>query len=199
MRKHMLKLAGATATIAAVVGLGAGTALAATTFTVTNGGANLPATQQGNATLVDGSSTLKCTGGTGKVTIANGSGQSGTDLAQLSSVTFSGCTGPLSITFTVSPVGTWELNAASSSGGTTTGTISNVKANLSGTLCTATVAGTVDASYSNSTGTLTVSPDGNLLTVTSASCLGVLKAGDVVKYNGADKLNNTPYIQISSP
>jgi len=199
MRKHMLKLAGATAAVAAVVALGAGTALAATTFTVANGGTNLPATQQGNATLVDGSNTLKCTGGTGKVTATNGSGKSGTNIAQLSSVTFSGCTGPLSITFTVAPVGTWALNAVASSGGTTTGTISNVKANLSGTLCTATVAGTVDASYVNSTGTLTVSPDGSLLTVTSASCLGVLKAGDVVKYNGVDKLNNTPFITITSP
>jgi hypothetical protein len=199
MRMHMLKLASATATIAAVVALGAGTALAATTFTVTNGGTDLAATQQGSSTLVDGSSTLTCTGGSGDVTIKNGSGQSGTDLAQLSSVAFSGCTGPFGIAFTVSPVGTWELNAASSSGGTTTGTVVDVDANLSGTLCTATVTGTVDASYNNTTGTLTISPDGSLLTVKSASCLGVLNKGDTVKYNGADKLKNTPYISISSP
>jgi hypothetical protein len=199
MRTRMLKLAGATATVAAVVALGAGVALAAPTFTVTNGGTNLPATQVGSSTLVDGSSTLTCTGGTGKVTAANGTGLSGTGLATLSSVTFSGCTGPFSITFTVTPVGTWSLNAANSAGGTTTGTITNVDAKLSGTLCTAEVTGTVDASYVNSTGTLTVSPDGSLLTVKSASCLGVLNKGDVVKYNGKDKLNNTPYISISSP
>jgi hypothetical protein len=195
----MLKLAGATATVAAVVALGAGVALAAPTFTVSNGGTNLPATQVGSSTLVDGSSTLTCTSGTGKVTATNGSGKSGTGLATLSSVTFGGCTGPFGIAFTVTPVGTWTLNATSSSGGTTVGTITGVDAKLSGTLCTAEVTGTVDASYNNTSGTLTVSPDGTALTVKSASCLGVLNKGDSVKYNGADKLNNTPFITITSP
>jgi hypothetical protein len=199
MRKHMLKLAGATAAVGAVLALSVGTAMAATTFTVTNGGTNLPATQVGTSKMVDGSSTLSCTGGTGKVTIANGTGLSGTGIGTIPSITYSGCTGPLSISFTVTQVGTWTLNAASYAAGVTTGTITNVDAKLSGSLCTAEVTGTVTATYTNATGTLAVSPDGNLLTVKSASCLGVLKAGDVVKYTGSDKLNNTPYVSITSP
>ena len=200
MRRKLLLILGSSATAAAVLGLGANAALAAT-WTVSNGGTNLGATQSGNATMKDvtTSNTLTCTSGTAKVTIANGTGLSGTGIGTIPSITYGGCTGPLSISFSVTQVGTWNLNASSYSGGVTTGTVSNIDAKLSGLLCTAEVTGTASSTYTNSTGTLAVSRDGNLLTVKSASCLGVLNKNDVVAYTGSDKLNNTPYVKITSP
>ena len=204
MRIHKLNLAGAVATVAAVVALGAGTAWAAATWTVANGGAGLPFTQVGTSTMKDTSTgdTLSCTGGSGTINIPNGAGLNGNGIGSIATIGFTGCTGPLSISFTVTPGSTlWTLNAFSydNSTGITDGTITNVDAKLAGVLCTAEITGTVDASYKNSTGTLVVSPNGNLLTVKSATCLGVLKAGDVVQFNGTYRLNNTPYVQITSP
>src|SRR5580658_27593 len=127
MRKQMIALLGGTATVVAVVAMSAAPALAAT-WTVKNGGTDLVANQSGSSTLKDTSSgdSLTCTGGAGDITIANGTGLSGTDLGQLSGVTFNGCTGPFGISFSVATTGTREENAAAYANPTTTGTITNV-------------------------------------------------------------------------
>jgi len=199
MGKIWLKLAGASAAAATVLALAASPALAAPTFTVTHGGTNLPATAQGTFTMVDGSNTFTCTAGTFKVTIPNGTGLSGAGIGTIPAIAFGGCTGPLSISVTVTLVGTPTINIVSISGGVVIGTITGVDLKLSGTLCTAEITGTVDFSYNSSTGVFTISPDGNLLTVKSASCLGVLNKGDVVKLNGSFKLKNAPFVDITSP
>jgi hypothetical protein len=199
MGKIWLKLAGASATAATVLALAASPALAAATFTVTHGGTNLPATAQGAFTLADGGNTFSCTAGTFKVTIPNGTGLSGTGIGTIPGISFGGCTGPLGISVTVTLVGTPTINIVSITGGVVTGTITGVDLKLSGTLCTAEITGTVDFSYTSATGVFTISPDGNLLTVKSASCLGILNTGDVVKLNGSFKLKNTPFIDITSP
>jgi hypothetical protein len=199
MSKNWLRLAAASAAAATVLALGTVPALAATTFTVANGGMNLPAAAQGNFTLVDGTNTFTCPAGAFKVTILNGIGLSGIGIGTIPAISFGGCTGPLSINVTVTPVGTPKINAVSITGGIVSGTITGVDLKLSSTLCTAEITGTVDFSYNSGTGVFTISPDGNLLTVKSASCLGILNTGDVVKLNGSFKLKNTPYIDITSP
>jgi hypothetical protein len=44
-----------------------------------------------------------------------------------------------------------------------------------------------------------VSPNGELLTVKSATCEGWLNAGEAVEFNGTYRLNKTPYVLLSSP
>lgn len=114
---------------------------------------------------------------------------SGTDIGTIASTSFTSCTGPLGLTFTVKQSGTWNLNITSNSGAVSTGFISSVKASLSGPLCSATVTGSADASYSNSTGVLTVklvSGSGHTLTVSGVSgCLGLINNGDTTTFNGA--------------
>ncbi len=196
MGKILLKLAAACSIGAVVAALAAGPALAAATWTVTHGGTGLP-TAATTVTLTAGSSTITCTG-TAAITMANGSGRSGTDLGTIA-FSYSACTGPLTLSSTVTQVGTAKLNAMSYSNGTTTGTITGLELDLSATSCTAEIAGTVAFSYANSTGDLTVSTDGSLLTVKSAACLGLLTTGEVVGYSAVYALTDTPLLHITSP
>jgi hypothetical protein len=161
------------------------TAAFATTYTITNGGTAL-SFKAGTTTLKDTTSdnTLTCTSSSSTADIATGS-NNGSPLGTVTALSFSSCTGPLDISFTVTPSGLpYKLDATGSAGGVTDGTMA-VSASLSGTLCTASVSGTVDGTYTNSTHTLAVSPDGSELVVTSASCLGVISKGDVVDFNGS--------------
>jgi|SRR5580658_6800445 hypothetical protein len=198
----MIALLGGTATAVAVVAMSAAPALAGITWTVKNGGTDLGVTQSGSSTLKDTSSddTLTCTSGAGNVTIPDGTGMSGTDLGDITAVSFGHCTGPFGISPTLTPSGTWMVNAVAYASPTTTGTISNLDVGISSFLCSGTVIGTVSASYSNTTGTLTVYPDGALLKIApGASCLGIISSGDTLDYNATYVLQNTPYVQITSP
>jgi hypothetical protein len=196
----MRKIASLVGVVAAVgvFSLISATSALATTYTITNGGTAL-SFKAGTTTLKDATSnnTLTCTSSSSTADIPSGS-NNGSPLGTVTALSFSSCTGPLSISFTVTPSGLpYKLDATSSSGGVTDGTMA-VSASLSGTLCTATVSGTVDGTYTNSTHTLAVSPDGKLLTVTSASCLGVISKGDVVDFNGSYvEQGSGPYLSIT--
>ena len=184
MYKKMIAILGSAATAAALLSLGSNAAMA-TTFTVSPAGA-VTATQSGNSTLKDNTTnnTLTCTGGGAKATLSASS--NGSPIGTIGTLTYSGCTGPLNLSFKVTANSLpYNLNVTSFNSGTgvSTGTITGINAALSGPGCTATVKGTVDASYSNSTGNLTVSPDGSALTVTAASCFGIIATGNVVNYN----------------
>lgn len=195
--------------VAAAAALGfvaAGPASAAGTWTVSGGG-SFSATAT-NPTLTDGSTgtQLVCTSSTASGTAANGTGLSGTGIASISAVSWSSCSGPLGITFSVTPGGLpWAVNAASFSGGVTTGTLTGVTAHISGLGCTADFGGatsgstaTLNASYSNSTHTLTVS-GGNLHAYNvSGTCLGLINSGDAATYSAAYVLNPAT-LQITSP
>jgi hypothetical protein len=181
-------------TAAAIIGLTAGPALAAT-WTVSPGGSITASA--GTTTLKDTGTgtTLKCTSSTAKGTLKSGSGLSGTGIGSISSLTFSSCTGPLGLTFTVtSSAFPWSLNATSFSSGVTSGTISGIHAKLSGPSCSATVDGTsatadngtVDVTYTNSTGALKVlTTGGNLHIYGVSGCAGLIKAGDATTFSGS--------------
>src|SRR5262245_46169215 len=95
------------AALAGVLALPASPALAATnigvaaTWTVKPGGAITA--KAGVTTLKDTKtgSTLSCKTSSGKGTVKSGSGLSGTGIGSITALSFSTCTGPLGLTFTV--------------------------------------------------------------------------------------------------
>ncbi|GAA1683840.1 hypothetical protein GCM10009765_36480 [Fodinicola feengrottensis] len=184
--------------------LSAAPAQAAPTWSVTGSPGGTLSGAAGTTTLTDGGVVLKCTSSTAGGTIANGTGLPGTNIAQITSITFVHCTGPAGLTFTVTQSGVWALNAVNYASGVTQGTITNVTAALSGPGCAATVSGSVAGTYTNSTAVLNVDPTlnaalGTQLTVSGASgCFGLIHNGDHPTFSGAYTITpNT--IAITSP
>ena len=146
---------GAAAT--AALALSATTAFASTAttkFTVSPGGKYSAAA--GKTTLKDNKSgsVLVCKSASAKGTLKKGKGLAGKNIGTITSSAFNKCTGPLNLSFKVKQSGTWDLTVTkyNSKTGVTTGFISNTKATLSGTGCSATVTGSTDATYTNKTG-----------------------------------------------
>ena len=130
-----------------------------------------------------------------------GTAKSGTGLTnplgKVTSVTFTNCTGPGSVALTVtasaSKAHPWKLDALTYSKGVTHGKLTGITGSLSGSGCTATVAGTksttpgtVNGTYSNSTHILKAS-GGNLhIWNVSSGCLGLAQDGDPATLKGND-------------
>ena len=187
-------LTGATTTM--VIGVGIGVALAVTAVP------EIDVTPAGNITAAAGTTTLKDTN-TGSVLTCTSSSSSGSlnaeadpTLGSITALSFSNCTGPLGLTFTVTNSGfPWKLTASAFNSGTgvTTGKISGIKSHLSGPSCSADVAGTtattpgkVKATYTNSSGILKVLPTGGTLHVFNVSgCAGLIKSGDATQFSGS--------------
>jgi hypothetical protein len=150
---------------------------------------------------------LTCASGTAPGTTKTGKGLSGTGIGHVTGpkTTWKTCTGPFGLKFTVTGIGTWNINAASYSSGVTTGKISNIKAKVTdpGT-CTFTATGSVAVKYTNKTHVLSVPGKTAGLKVSGVSgCLGIINNGDKAKFraNYALKANtaaNNP-ITITSP
>jgi hypothetical protein len=190
--------AGAALAVSAVL---TGTASAQpATWTVTPGG---PFTGTAGETILTTESGIElfCTSSTAAGDAASGSGLSN-PLATLAEggVVFNDCQGPFGLTFEVAHVGTWTLNGASYDGaGTTTGTLDNITANISGPACEATVTGSVNATYNNG-GTLTVLPD-QTLTISfvdpANDCLGLITQGEAAGFSGSYAIS--PVLTVTSP
>jgi len=192
---------------AAAVGVSTGVALAvAITFSIHPGGAITAAA--GKTTLKDTNtgSVLTCTSSSSSGTLKSGSGIAGTNIGSITKLSFSNCTGPLSLTFTVHTTHfPWHLNAVSFSSGVTTGTITGIHATLSGPSCSAVVDGTgatanngkVTAKYSNSTGKLTTTGAGNLHIYNVSGCAGLIGNGDGSSFKGSYTIS--PKQTITSP
>ncbi len=199
-----------TGTAAAVaVGASAGVALAvAITFTITPGGAITA--KAGTTTLTDTKtgSVLTCKSSTSSGTLKSGSGVSGANLGSITKLSFSTCTGPLGLVFTVTNSAfPWTLSGTSYNAGTgtTTGFINGIKSKLSGPGCSANVGGTtatskgkVKVTYKNSTGKLSVlAAGGNLHVWAVSGCSGLINTGDATQFVGAYTV--TPKQKITSP
>lgn len=138
---------------------------------------------------------------------AAGSAQGGTGLENpLASlpeggVTFNDCQGPFGLTFEVAHVGTWHLNGVSYDGSdVTTGTLDDITAQISGPACEATVTGSVNATYTNSTATLTVLPEQTLTISTvdpNNDCLGLISQGEHAGFSGDYAIS--PALTVTSP
>jgi len=185
------------AATAAVIGLSAAPAFAATTWTVSPGGAITA--KSGKTTLTDTTTgnALTCKSSSTSATLKSGSGLAGAGLGSITALSFKTCTGPLGITFTPTAQALpWKLNAVSydSSTGVTKGTITGIDATLSGPSCSAEVDGTaagadngkVKVTYTNSTGKLKVLTTGaNLHVYDVSGCAGLLADGDAVTFSAS--------------
>lgn len=204
-------IAGAAAAV--LIGTSAAPALAVTaTWTVKPGGA-ITGTA-GKTTLVahgpQGPIPLVCTSSATKATLKKGRHLAGAGIGNITSVTFKNC-GFSGLTFTVKTSAStktpWKLNAVkyNAKTGVTTGTITGIKATLSGPTCSATVdgtkatnPGTVTVTYSNKTHKLTVLATGGNLHVWHVSgCLGLIKNGNLSTFTGTYTIK--PTTTITSP
>lgn len=192
--------AGAALAVSAVL---TGTASAQpATWTVTPGGAFTGAAGETDLTT-EGGVELFCSSSTAAGTAQSGSGLSN-PLAQLpeGSVTFNDCQGPFGLSFDVAHIGTWDLNGVSydSASGVTTGTLDNITANISGPGCEATVTGSVNATYTNGSGVLSVLPDQTLTISTvdpNNDCLGLITQGEHAGFSGDYQIS--PVLTVTSP
>lgn len=106
------------------------------------------------------------------------------------SVGFQNCSGPFGLTFEVEHIGDWALNGVTfdPDTGVTVGTLTNISANLSGFACSASVSGSVDGTYDNNTGVLTILPNPTL-TISFVdpidNCFGLINEGDSSTFDGA--------------
>lgn len=120
-------------------------------------------------------------------------------LAEISTATFSGCTGPSS-TMTVRGVGRWSIQGLSYDpvNGVATVVITNIVITLLGSTCGATVSGFLDnVAYVNPSGVLQ-SVSRYTLTVSNVmGCSGLLANGDLARFVGFYTI--TPRQIITSP
>jgi len=207
MRKHLTAVLLGSGAAALALGIGTASAMATTaaTWTVKPGG-NVTG-NAGKTTLTDKNTnqTLSCKSSATTAKLDKGSGQTN-PLGKINSATFSTCTGPGGLTFTVTTSAStspWKLNGSTFSGGVTHGTITGIRANLSGVGCSATVGGTtatstgkVTGTYTNSTGILKVS-GGNLHVWNVSGCLGLINSGDATTFVGSYTIS--PKQTITSP
>jgi hypothetical protein len=185
------------AAFVAALGLAASPAFAATTFTVsgsTGSGGAFTATAS-KPTLKDTTTgtTLTCASSAAAGAAPNASHVSGAGIAQITKTTFATCTGPAGISFTVSALNQpWKLNAVSYAGGVTTGTLTGVRASISG-LCNATFAdtsgsangATLNATYTNSTHTLSINGGSLKAYSVSGLCLGLINNNDLANFTAS--------------
>jgi len=151
---------------------------------------------------------LNCVSGTAPGSTTVGSGLSGTGLATIdgANTTWTSCTGPLGLAFTVAGSGSWVLNATGpTSGGVTPGTITSAGASVSDPgICSFNVSGSVTGSYTNSPATLSVAADNSTLTISNVNgCLGIINEGDSATFVGsysiaANDAANNPVTVTSS-
>jgi hypothetical protein len=196
------------AAAAMVVGVGAAASAVNITFSITPGGAITATAGTTKLKDVNTGSVLQCTSSSSSGTLKKGHGIGGSNLGSISALSFSNCTGPLGLTFTVANSGfPWTLSGSSfnSTSGVTTGHISGIFSHLSGPGCSADVAGTtattpgkVKVTYTNSTHKLKVAAGGGTLHVYNVSgCGGLINSGDATQFTGTYTVS--PAQTITSP
>lgn len=185
------------AATAAVVGLAAAPAFAATTWKVSPGGA---VTGTAGATTVNdttASLTVTCSSSVLTGTLKKGSGLSGTGIGTFTKLAFKGCTAE-GVTLSVTLKATMPLNAVSynATKKTASMTITGIKGTLAAKgVCSASIAGkkassggTVTGTWSNKTSTLTVLTTGSTLHLYKDTC-PITATGDAVNFTAAYKFS----------
>jgi hypothetical protein len=179
---------------ALAIGLGATTALAATTLTVKVTGSSSTgaiSASTSKTTFKDTRSgvTVTCTSSKSKATVANGThtGTSPVKIGSVSSLSFTGCTGPTgAVTIKVNKL-PYSLKIDSKTvSGKTDGMVTGVNNTVITTGCSFVVTGSAPGFYNNGTHTLTQTPklpitplNKAVLTVSGVSgCAGLVLNGD---------------------
>lgn len=209
MHKRIAAILATGGAAALTIGLTAAPAFAAT-WTVKPGGSITGSA--GTTKLKDTTTgnTLSCTSSKTTAKLKSGSGLAGSGIGKVTGISFTGCTGPLGLTFTVTPGHLpWHLNAVSynATSHVTTGTITGIHATLTGPSCSAVVdgatSGTADngkvkVKYANGTHILKVLPKGGTLHIWNVSgCAGLIGSGDGSSFTGSYTIS--PAQTITSP
>jgi hypothetical protein len=197
MRSKFAAVIVAGAAMAAGIAFSAAPAVASpsATFTVTPGGAYTATSTA--VTFKDGSVTMNCTGSTAKGTLKSGSGLAGAGIGSISSLAYTGCTGPLG-TVTVTPGALpYSINAVSYASGVTQGNIGPVSVKVVMTGCSFTVTGSAPGNFNNSTSSLNLTAGSGLSVSGVSGCLGLVKNGDHPTYVASYK--TSPTEKITSP
>lgn len=190
--KRLLTGVTTTAAVAAVLALTAGPA-SAITYTVTVGGSGT-GTHAANASMnnIAFTDVTHIPNTPGACTTASGTGHvyAGSSIdpvADVSSSAWSGCTIKGSIPITVTPSGTWKMHVTALTAGGATGYVDNVTATVTSPVCSFTLTGSFDGSWSNSGQTLTATnPAGtshHLVTSGTVGCVGLGANGDTIIVN----------------
>jgi hypothetical protein len=173
------------------------------TWTVTPGGAVHGVAGETLLEVQESGIQLSCSSSTVDATAQGGSGLSNplVTIPESPGILFNDCSGPFGLTFTVTQVGDWSLNAASYDGSdVTTGTIDGITAGIVGPGCEATVTGSVNVTYTNSSAVLAVQPDFTLEVTfvdPSNNCLGLINQGEHANFDGAYTI--APGLTVTSP
>jgi hypothetical protein len=195
------------AVLAAVVGVT--TVHAAATWTIRPGG---PVALTSRLLVVRDPATgtvLSCSPSHISGTLKHGGGLPGTGIGAVTSGVSTKCNGPLGLPFTLTATDLpWRVNLTSynATTGVAAGNLSHAQLKLAGSGCRAVIDGTSGAAsngiirftYTTSTATLTVLPNGgNLHFYNLSGCGGLFTAGDPVTMSG--KLSARPKQTITSP
>lgn len=176
------------AVVAAVFGVT--TALATATWTVRPGGG--VTWKSGTLVVADTKtgSTTTCSSSQLEGGFGTGSGHPGTEIGILSVGSFTGCTSPLGLRYTIVPTYLpWRVNVTSyhATTGVVAGNVSHVQIQVSSLPCDAVIDGTsatasdgvVTFTYTNSTAKLTsLTTGGNLHFYDISGCAGLFNNGD---------------------
>jgi hypothetical protein len=191
IRRLPVSVALAGGALAVTTVLAASPASAATTWTITPGGAVTATTKSFTLEDTTTGTSLPCGTSVLKATLKSGKGLSGTGAGTLTSATFTGCNiAGFSITVNAAHL-PWHLNLMSynSATGVTTATLTGIHINLSvpaigctavadGTGATANN-GTLRVTYTNKTGKLAaLKTGGNLHIYNVKNCAGVISNGN---------------------
>jgi hypothetical protein len=202
------------AATALAIGLGATTALAATTLTVkvTNGGtykATAPATvltDNGVSVTCASTSTTKASTATGSIPTGTHTGTSPVKIGTVATLNFKNCTGrlgPVTITVNSLPY-SLKVDSTTNAAGQTDVMITGINTSVSMKGCSFTVTGRAPGFYTNSTHNLALTPKLPItplnkarLTISNVvGCAGVIMNGDHPTYRATYTLNRA--IKISS-
>ncbi|HVV24948.1 MAG TPA: hypothetical protein VHF06_36290 [Pseudonocardiaceae bacterium] len=189
----------------------AGSAASGSTVAITgtaSGTASAPAITFTDTTT---NQVLNCVSATAPATTTVGTDLPGADLATIdgASTTWTNCTGPLGLGFTVTGAGNWDVNGTGeTTGGVTPGSITGASASVDDPgVCSFDVNGDVQGDYTNgtSTSTLSVVADGSTLTISNVSgCFGIINDGDSATFEGtyqiaANDSGDNPVTITSNP
>lgn len=208
MRRSIGRILFTGAAAALAIGFGASSALAATLTVKVTGGGSYTASSS-NTVLTDGSVSLTCTGSKAGGSIPTKTYTGATSPVKVgtsSSLSFSGCTGPLGpVTVTVNKLPYSVKVDSKTVSGKTDGMITGVNTTVSMTGCSFTVTGSAPGFYTNSGHTLTLTPtlptkplNTAQLTVSGVSgCAGVVNNGDHPTYKATYKVSRAIVIASS--
>src|SRR5690349_6143243 len=196
MRKSIGRILVPAAAAAMAVAFGASSALATTatlTVKVTNGGSYTASS--GSTVLTDNGVSVTCTGSSAGGSIPTKTYTAKTSPVKVgnsSSLSFTGCTGPLgAVTVTVNALPyNVKVDSKTNSAGQTDGMVTNVNTSVSMTGCSFNVTGSAPGFYTNSSHVLSLTPtlpikalNSAKLTVSNVNgCAGLVNNGDHPTY-----------------